>query len=365
LRTKRLNRGRLYVNPGDAVRQEFSRLAREEQALSKELEHLRDLPAETPDGFRVALYANAGLLADLTPSLSVGAEGIGLYRTELPFMLREQFPGEEEQRLLYRQVLEAFAPNPVTLRTLDVGGDKTLPYFPVNESNPALGWRGIRFTLDNPVIFITQLRAMLRASAGLENLRILIPMVGSVDQAEEAVHLLRRSWQELTDAGENVIMPPCGLMIEVPSAVYQAAALARCVDFLSIGSNDLTQYLLAVDRGNERVAAHFDCLHPAVIRALQQVMAAGEQQNKPVSVCGEAAGDPAMVILLLGMGIHSLSMSAGDLPRIKSVIRTFSRVQARSLLNEVLQVEKAAEIRRLLSAALVQAGLGGLVRAGK
>ena len=358
-------RGRLYVNPPDAVRQEFSRLEREEQALSRELEHLRDLPAETPDGFRVALYANAGILADLTQSLSVGAEGIGLYRTELPFMLREQFPGEEEQRLLYRQVLEAFAPNPVTLRTLDVGGDKPLPYFPVNEANPALGWRGIRFALDNPVILVTQLRAMLRASVGLENLRILIPMVGSVDEAEEAVHLLQRSWQELTDEGVEVALPPCGLMIEVPSAVYQAAALAGCVDFLSIGTNDLTQYLLAVDRGNERVAARFDSLHPAVIRALQQVMEAGEQQYKPVSVCGQAAGDPAMAILLLGMGIHSLSLSAGDLPRIKSVIRTFSRAQAQSLLNEVLQMEKAAEIRKLLSAALVQAGLGGLVRAGK
>lgn len=358
-------RGRLYVNPADAVRQEFSRLEREEQALSRELGHLRDLPAETPDGFRVALYANAGILADLTQSLSVGAEGIGLYRTELPFMLREQFPGEEEQRLLYRQVLEAFAPNPVTLRTLDVGGDKTLPYFPVAEQNPALGWRGIRFALDNPVILITQLRAMLRASVGLENLRILIPMVGSVDEAEEAVHLLQRSWQELTDEGVEVVLPPCGLMVEVPSAVYQAAELARCVDFLSIGTNDLTQYLLAMDRGNERVAARFDSLHPAVIRALQQVMEAGEQQHKPVSVCGQAAGDPAMVILLLGMGIRSLSLSAGDLPRIKSVIRTFSRAQAQSLLNEVLQMEKAAEIRKLLSAALVQAGLGGLVRAGK
>jgi phosphotransferase system enzyme I (PtsP) len=358
-------RGRLYINPGDAVRREFSRLQREERALSRQLEHLRDLPAETPDGFRVALYANAGLLADLTQSLSVGAEGIGLYRTELPFMMHEQFPGEEEQRLLYQQVLEAYAPNPVTLRTLDVGGDKTLPYFPVNEPNPVLGWRGIRFALDNPVILITQLRAMLRASAGLDNLRVLIPMVGSIEEAEEAVHLVRRTWQELKDEGEEVTLPPCGLMIEVPSAVYQAVALARCADFLSIGTNDLTQYLLAVDRGNERVAARFDSLHPAVIRALQQVREAGKQNNKPVSVCGQAAGDPAMAILLLGMGIDSLSLSAGDLLRIKSVIRTFSRAQAQTLLNEVLQIEKAAEIRKLLSGVLVQAGLGGLVRAGK
>jgi phosphotransferase system enzyme I (PtsP) len=358
-------RGRLYVSPSEAARQRFSRLEREEQALTRELEHLRDLPAETGDGFRVKLYANAGMAADLSDSRVVGAEGFGLYRTELPFMLHEQFPGEEAQMKVYRQVLETFAPRPVTLRTLDVGGDKALPYFPLTEPNAALGWRGIRFALDNPVILITQLRAMLRASAGLDNLRILIPMVSTVDEAEEAIKLIRRTWRELTDEGERVVLPACGLMIEVPSAVYQAGALARRADFLSVGTNDLTQYLLAVDRGNERVAARFDSLHPAVIRALQQVVEACEQHNRPVSVCGQAAGDPAMAILLLGMGIDSLSLSAGDLPRIKSVIRTLTRARAQSLLSQALQLEKAHEIRRLLSGVLVEAGLGGLVRAGK
>ncbi len=358
-------RGRLYVNPGDAVRQEFSRLEREEQALSRELAHLRELPAESPDGFRVALYANAGILADLSYSLRVGAEGIGLYRTELPFMLYEQFPGEEEQHSVYRKVLEAFAPRPVTLRTLDAGGDKSLPYFPVKEHNPALGWRGIRLALDNPVIFTTQLRAMMRASVGLDNLRILLPMITSLEEAEEAVHLIEHVWQELTSAGEKVTLPPCGFMIEVPAAVYQAGALACHGDFLSVGTNDLTQYLLAVDRGNERVAERFEFLHPAVIKALQHVVKMGERHGKPVSVCGQAAGDPAMAILLMGMGINNLSMNANDLPRIKSVIRTFSHVRAQSLLQEVLQIERAAQIRELLSGALIQAGLGGLVRAGK
>ena len=357
-------RGRLSVNPGSALVQEYARLMREEHALSRELAHLRDLPAETPDGFRVALYTNAGIQADLGHSRTVGAEGIGLYRTELQFMQHDHFPGEEEQRAVYRQVLEAFAPHPVTLRTLDIGSDKTLPYFPVEEPNPALGWRGIRFALDNPVIFITQLRAMIRASAGLENLRILIPMVSSVEEAEEAVQLVRRTCKEVMDEGEVVASPPCGLMIEVPSAVYQASTLARYADFLSVGTNDLTQYLLAVDRGNERVAKRFDSLHPAVITALQHVVEAGRQQHTPVSVCGQAAGDPAMAILLLGMGINSLSMSASDLPRIKSVIRSITREQARSLLNEVLQMEKAAPIRELLTGVLLQAGLAGLVRAG-
>ena len=357
-------RGRLHVNPGDVLGREYSRLMREEQALSQELAHLRDLPAETPDGFRVALYTNAGIQADLGHSHSIGAEGIGLYRTELQFMQHEHFPGEEEQRAVYRQVLESFAPRPVTLRTLDVGSDKTLPYFPIEEPNPALGWRGIRFALDNPVIFITQLRAMIRASAGLGNLRILIPMVNCVEEAEEAVYLVRRTWQEIVNEGEVVNMPPCGLMVEVPSAVYQASTLARHADFLSIGTNDLTQYLLAVDRGNERVAARFESLHPAVINALQHVVEAGGEANIPVSVCGQAAGDPAMAILLLGMGINSLSMSASDLPRIKSVIRAISREQAQSLLNDVLPMEKAAPIRELLSGVLIQAGLGGLMRAG-
>lgn len=189
-------------------------------------------------------------------------------------------------------------------------------------------------------------------------------MVSSVEEAEEAVQLVRRTCKEVMDEGEVVASPPCGLMIEVPSAVYQASTLARYADFLSVGTNDLTQYLLAVDRGNERVAKRFDSLHPAVITALQHVVEAGRQQHTPVSVCGQAAGDPAMAILLLGMGINSLSMSASDLPRIKSVIRSITREQARSLLNEVLQMEKATPIRELLTGVLLQAGLAGLVRAG-
>ena len=357
-------RGRLFVNPGEALAQEYSRLEHEEQALGKELENLRGLPAETTDGHRVALYTNAGILADLRHSLAVGAEGIGLYRTELQFMLHEQFPGEEEQRSVYRQVLEDFSPHPVTLRTLDVGSDKSLPYFPVREPNPALGWRGIRFALDNPVIFITQLRAMIRASAGLGNLQILVPMVSRVEEAEESLELIQRTWRELVNEGEDVAMPACGFMIEVPSAVYQSGTLAQYADFLSIGTNDLTQYLLAVDRSNERVAARFESLHPAVIEALQHVVAEARRHDTPVSVCGQAAGDPCMAILLMGMGINGLSMSASDLPRIKAVIRSFSRRQAQALLHDALQINKASQISELLTGALIEAGLSGLLRAG-
>ena len=282
----------------------------------------------------------------------------------MPFMLSEQFPGEEQQFFIYRQALEAFAPRPVTLRTLDVGGDKRLPYYPVAEPNPALGWRGIRFALDNPTVLITQVRAMLRSSAGLGNLRILIPMVSSLEEAEQAILLIDRTRQELVDAGENIVKPPCGFMVEVPSVVYQADALARISDFLSIGTNDLTQYLLAVDRENERVASMFESTHPAVIRAVRIVVDACKKYNKPVSVCGQAAGDPAMAILFIGMGIDGLSMSASDLPRIKAVIRAFSKQKAQTLLDEVCQFEKFGPIRQVLSQALIEAGLRGLVRAG-
>ncbi|RMD80391.1 MAG: phosphoenolpyruvate-protein phosphotransferase PtsP, partial [Gammaproteobacteria bacterium] len=359
------HRGRIYVGGGGAVRAEYARLAREEAALSADLEGLRALPAETPDGVRVPLYANTGLVADLSPSLRSGAEGIGLYRTEFPFLVRDRFPGEEEQRRVYRQVLEAFAPRPVILRTLDVGGDKALPYFPIEEDNPFLGWRGIRVTLDHPEIFLVQVRAMLRAAAGLGNLRLLLPMVSHLAEVDEARALVERAVRELQEAGEPVARPPLGAMVEVPSAVYQAEALARRVDFLSVGSNDLTQYLLAVDRNNARVAGLYDCLHPAVLRAVAQVVEGGHRQGREVGVCGEMAGDPAATVLLLGMGVDHLSMSVASLPRVKAAIRAVPRARARALLEEALGLEDPAQVRARVEAALEEAGVGRLVRSGR
>lgn len=357
--------GRVFVSPSPMVRQEFERLAREEAQLSAELSDLRELPAETPDGVRIPLYVNTGLVSDITPSLLSGAEGIGLYRTEFPFMIRQSFPGEEEQREIYRKVLEAFAPRPVTLRSLDVGGDKALPYFPIHEDNPFLGWRGIRITLDHPEIFLVQLRAMLRASQGLGNLNLLLPMITRVGELDEALGLVHRAHRELLEEGEHITLPRIGAMVEVPSMVYQAANIARRVDFLSVGTNDLTQYLLAVDRNNAQVAELYEPLHPAVLQALMQVVDGAHRHGKPVSVCGEMAGDPAAVLLLLGMGMDSLSMSASRLPRVKWVIRNFTLTRAQELLDEVLEMEDAVEIRRCLDTALEDAGLGGLVRAGK
>ncbi len=357
--------GRVYIEPAENIKQEYRRLASEEESFSAELRELRELPSETLDGKHIPLYVNTGLLSDLSPTTESGAEGVGLYRTEFPFMIRNRFPGEEEQRRIYRQVLEAFAPRPVVLRTLDVGGDKALPYFPIEEDNPFLGWRGIRITLDHPEIFLVQVRAMMRASEELGNLNILLPMISDVAELHDSLALIHQAHDELLEEGHAVPMPRVGVMIEVPSAVYQAGSLARRVDFLSIGTNDLTQYLLAVDRNNPRVADLYDSLHPAVIRAILQVVESARVHGKPVSVCGEMAGDPAAAILLVGMGIESLSMSVASLPRVKWVIRNLTRERANEILSNVLVMEDVDSIRAYLNQTLEEAGMGGLLRAGK
>ena len=358
-------RGRVYVSPAPSVRGEYQRLAEEDRALSSELDALCALPAETTDGIRIPLFLNTGLVLETQVPTADEAAGIGLYRTEVPFLIRDRFPGEAVQMANYQRVLSSFAPRPVTLRTLDIGGDKPLSYFPVVESNPFLGWRGIRVSLDHPEIFLTQLRAMLRAAVGLDNLRLLLPMVSTVGEVDDALYLIQRAHDELVEEGHQVGMPPVGVMIEVPAVVYQAEALARRVDFLSVGTNDLTQYLLAVDRNNAHVAAIYDELHPAVLKALIQIVEGGHAHGREVSICGEMAGNPLAVPLLLGMGVDSLSMSAGSLPRVKGVIRSCSGPRVRLLLQAALQYEDAASVRRLMTGALEDMGLGGLVRPGK
>ncbi len=358
-------RGWVYVQPAAAVREEYQRLQREEREFEAGLSSLREFPAITPDGEFVPLYVNTGLVSDIKPALRCGAEGIGLYRTEFPFMLRNEFPSEDEQYEVYRQVLAAFAPLPVTLRSLDIGGDKQLPYLPVQEDNPFLGWRGMRLLLDNPEIFLTQLRGMLRANVGYENLRIMFPMVSNVEELDKALAMLGRAHDDLAGEGIATPWPQVGVMIEVPSAAFQAGAMAKRVDFLSIGTNDLTQYILAVDRNNSRVAGLFDSLHPAVLRTLKMIVDQATAEGVPVGVCGEMAGDPKAVVLLLGMGVENFSTSASAVPRIKLVVRSVSRASAAELLARVLEMEETGSVRRLMVNALDDAGLGGLVRAGK
>lgn len=357
--------GQIYVTPTAILKKEFSLIASEARALDADLAELRDLPAQTPDGHHVSLSVNTGLAADLSRALSVGADGVGLYRTEIPFMLRDRFPSEKEQRAIYQQLLAAFAPRPVIMRTLDVGGDKPLPYMQLEEENPFLGWRGIRITLDHPEIFLVQLRAMLSANAQYQNLRILLPMVTTVSEVTEAKLLLQQAYQELIEEGVAATLPPLGVMIEVPSAVYQTRLLAQRVDFLSVGSNDLTQYLLAVDRNNPRVSALYDSLHPAVLKALNYIVESCHKEGKVVSLCGEMAGDPVAVIMLLAMGFDSLSMSGSNLPRTKWLIRKLPLKRARELFEEVMSFEEPAMIRKYLENALEKMNLGSLVRAGR
>ncbi|WP_372741908.1 phosphoenolpyruvate--protein phosphotransferase [Neptunomonas sp.] len=352
--------GRLYIDPSDELLDAYREILREQEEVAAELATLRDLPAKTVDGSRIPLWVNTGLLADVTRSLERGAEGIGLYRTEIPFMVREFFPSEHEQMQIYRRQLEAFAPLPVTMRTLDIGGDKSLPYFPIKEENPFLGWRGIRVTLDHPEIFMVQLRAMLRANEGLGNLRVMLPMVTSVNEVDEANNLLDRALHELLEEGYVVERPLVGVMIEVPAAVYQLRRFAKRVDFISVGSNDLTQYLLAVDRNNPRVAGLYVPYHPAVLKVLDLIAREARKEKLPVSICGEMAAEPGGALLLMAMGYDALSMNATNLPRVKSTIRRVSMVQAKVLLDKVMRMDDADKIQALMIETMDSMGLGQL-----
>lgn len=353
---------RACIQPSTILRQAYLKLIAQEIEQSRSLQHLKNLPAETIDGYHLKLYANSGLFADIAVARNSGVEGVGLYRSELHFFLRDYFPGEEEQYSIYSRILRIMQPYPVVLRTLDIGGDKSLPYFPITEKNPFLGWRGIRISLDQPDLFKLQLRAMLRASLHYSNLSILFPMISSVSELEDALYLLNCVHAELIDDGISVKIPRVGIMVEVPSAAYQIDILIRRVDFASIGTNDLTQYLLAVDRNNDRVAKLYDSLHPAVLATIRYVVDRIKAAGKPVSICGEMADDPAAVILLLAMGVDSLSMNLGSILKIKWMVRSIHHTAAKELLSEVMNFEDAATIRKYTNNFLDKYGLSSLLR---
>jgi phosphotransferase system enzyme I (PtsP) len=356
------NNGTAYLRPDPALCQAFTALIEEEQALSDSLASMRGLPTQTLDGVEVALYTNTGLAAELSLATASDSAGIGLFRSELPFMRYGRFPSEQEQIDLYREVLEAVAPRPVNLRTLDAGGDKPLSYLNMAESNPALGWRGIRLTLDHPEIFLTQLRAALRADIGIGNLRLLLPMISDVGDVELALLLLDQAQQQLLEEGFAVTRPKIGVMIEVPAAIYQLEQLARHADFFSVGTNDLSQYLLASDRNNPRVSGRLDPGHPALLHALQLIVHACKSAGKPVTVCGEMANDPGCALLLLGMGFDGLSISATAIPRVKWAIRSVSAARMKTLAKQALQLDRPERVHRLLEQTLQDAGLDRLKR---
>ena len=356
------NNGKIYLRPDPALRQAFTSLIEEEQALSESLASLRGLPAQTLDGVEVALYTNTGLAAELSLATASDSAGIGLFRSELPFMRYGRFPSEQEQIDLYREVLEAVAPRPVNLRTLDAGGDKPLAYLAIAETNPSLGWRGIRLTLDHPEIFLTQLRAALRADIGIGNLRLLLPMISDAGDVEQALLLLDQAERQLLEEGFAVTRPKIGVMIEVPAAIYQLEQLARHADFFSVGTNDLSQYLLASDRNNPRVSRRLDPGHPALLRALQLIVQTCKSAGKPVTVCGEMANDPGCALLLLGMGFDGLSISATAIPRVKWTIRSVSTMQMKTLAEQALQLDRPERVHRLLEQTIQDAGLDRLKR---
>ena len=354
--------GEVYANPSSELTAAYEELREEEREFDEELDELKELPCITLDGWRLLLWVNIGLTGDISRSLDRGAEGIGLFRTEVPFITQDRFPTEEEQRQLYREHMEAFEPRPVTMRTLDVGGDKALPYFPISEENPFLGWRGIRVTLDHPEIFLVQVRAMLKANAGLSGLlRIMLPMISSMFEVEEAGKLVNQAYREVVEEGFSVKPPQLGVMVEVPAAVFQARELARRVDFLAVGSNDLTQYMLAVDRNNPRVAELYKDIHPAVLRAIREVARHAHAEKKGLGICGELAGTPVGAVLLMAMGYQVLSMNATNLPKVKWVLRNVKRTDARRMLARVLKMETAAEIQQYMEGQLIEAGLGRVV----
>ena len=338
-----------------SVRRHYVQRQREEKLFNKDLEKLRDIPCHTPDGIRFSLWVNTGLRQDTARSLKSGAEAVGLFRTEIPFLMRTSFPTEDEQIEIYREQLSDFAPRPVTMRTLDIGGDKDLPYFPIEEENPFLGWRGIRISLDHPEIFLVQIRAMLRASEGINNLRIMLPMISNVPELDRALQLIERAYQELIqEEGYTIKRPLIGAMIEVPAAVYQVKEIGRRVDFMSVGTNDLTQYLLAVDRNNPRVADLYHTLHPSVLRALKQIYDQASSVNCQLSICGEMAGDPLSTVILLGLGYETFSMSASSLLRVKSILLNVSRKDAKLLSKKALKMSSSKEIITFLAQSLNQ-----------
>ncbi|MFW4152480.1 phosphoenolpyruvate--protein phosphotransferase [Klebsiella pneumoniae] len=359
-------RGELLVDPEPVLLQEYQRLISEENELSRLAEDDLQRASELKSGERVKVMLNAGLSPEHEEKLGSFVDGIGLYRTEIPFMLQSGFPSEEEQVAQYQGMLQMFNSKPVTLRTLDIGADKQLPYMPISEENPCLGWRGIRITLDQPEIFLIQVRAMLRANAATGNLSFLLPMVTSLEEVDEARRLIDRASREVEEMiGYAIPRPRLGVMLEVPSMVFMLPQLASRIDFISVGTNDLTQYLLAVDRNNTRVASMYDSLHPAVLRALAMIAHDAERFGIDLRLCGEMAGDPMCVTILIGLGYRHLSMNGRSVARVKYLLRRIDIEEAQELSRRSLDAQMTAEVRHQVAAFMERRGLGGLIRGGR
>ena len=335
--------GVLIVDPTPETLSYYGEIEVRKDQVTKELRQLREIPSTTSDGRHIVLSANIELPGDVEAVSENGAEGIGLYRTEFLFVNRDTLPSEEEQYQTYRRVAERVKPNPLIIRTFDLGGDK-LAVGTVDvgdELNPFLGWRAIRFCLENIDIFKTQLRAILRASA-VGNVKIMFPMISGLEELRHAKAVLDECRREVGE--KKTAKMEVGAMIEIPSAAISADALAREVDFFSIGTNDLIQYTIAVDRVNERIAHLYEPTHPAVLRLLKMVADAAHANNIWVGVCGEMARDVATIPILIGLGMDELSVGATSVPRVKMAVRNLAIPECQQLVSDVLQLQTSSEI---------------------
>jgi phosphotransferase system enzyme I (PtsP) len=344
--------GHVYLNPDARIKKEYGRLEEEYSVRMKELEELRDLPAVTTDGKTVTLSANIGLISDVRIANMHGAEGVGLYRTEFPYMARSAFPTREEQAGIYRKILEGFPGQTVNIRTLDIGGDKGLSYFPHPvEDNPFLGWRSIRVSLERQDIFKEQLAGILLA-AHAGKATIMFPLVSSLDEIRQIREILTSVRNELLREGHDVPgYIPLGIMIEVPAAVLIIDYLLQDVDYVSIGTNDLIQYTLAADRNNSGVKQYYDPYHPAILHSIKRVADAANKAGKKASLCGEMAADPLCALLLVGMGIREFSLSAPSIPVVKQAIRSNSFEACKRLARAALKCRNSSEMGRCLASA--------------
>ncbi|MCY4655548.1 MAG: phosphoenolpyruvate--protein phosphotransferase [Gammaproteobacteria bacterium] len=337
--------GEVVLHPTSETIDRYLELVQHDQEFAIELEQIRDQPSETKDGRRVNLWVNIGMVSEISRSLDRGAEGIGLFRTEIPFASRDRFPTEEEQRQIYREHMQAFEPRPVTMRTLDIGGDKPLPYFPIDEENPYLGWRGIRVSLDHPDIFLVQIRAMLKANAELDGiLRIMLPMITTIDEIKSAKRLIKQAFDEVIAEGFNVKFPLIGAMIEVPALLWQLDSVCEEVDFLAVGSNDLTQYMLAVSRNNPKVATLYQEFHPAILQTLDHLASVAHEKGHGIGICGEMAGTVEGAVVCIGFGYDVLSMNATNLPRVKWVIQRITTFSASRIAKRAKQLDDAESV---------------------
>ncbi|GLU30066.1 phosphoenolpyruvate--protein phosphotransferase [Brucella sp. NBRC 12950] len=343
--------GIVHLRPQSDVEAAYAEKVRFRARRQAHYRELRDKPALTKDSVEIGLLMNAGLLVDLPQLAASGAAGIGLFRTELQFMVASTFPRAEQQERLYRSVIEAAGNKPVTFRTLDIGGDKVLPYFRTmgQEENPALGWRAIRLTLDRPGLLRTQLRALLKAAGGRE-LKLMLPMVTEVSEVKAAREIIDREVRHLSRFAHTLPLNlKLGAMIEVPALLWQLDELMSLVDFVSVGSNDLFQFLMAVDRGNSLISGRFDQLSPAFLRTLRHIVDAGNRHGKSVTLCGEMAGRPLTAMALIGLGFRSISMSAASIGPVKAMLAALDAGKLNALLNEKLDKPNGAHsLRELL-----------------